>query len=86
MKRIMKWTIVFLVLLTLVQGAYAYTVSPVTVNPSGDLTPGTAVTVSFSIQFASSGETFPSGDTIDLFLNYDVPLRIGASGISFSLS
>ena len=73
MKRIMKWTIVFLVLLTLVQGVYAYTVSPVTVNPSGDLTPGTAVTVSFSIQFASSGETFPSGDTIDLYTDLDNP-------------
>lgn len=73
MKRIMKWTIVFLVLLTLVQGIFAYSVSQVTVNPSGDLTPGTMVTVSFTIQFASSGETFPSEDTIDLYTDLDNP-------------
>ena len=35
---------------------------------------------------ATFSTTCSSGDTIDLFLNYDVPLRIGASGISFSLS
>jgi hypothetical protein len=73
MKRIIKWTIVFLVLLTLFQGVYGYSVSQVTVNPSGDLTPGTPVTVSFTIQFASSGETFPSEDTLDIYTDLDNP-------------
>ena len=74
MKKIVKWTIVFLVLLTLVQCVYAYSISQVTVNPSGDLTPGTPVTVLFTIQFEASGDmTFPSGNTLDFYTDLDNP-------------
>jgi hypothetical protein len=70
----MKLTIVFLVLLTLIQCVYAYSISQVTVNPSGDLTPGTPVTVSFTIQFGGSGDmTFPTGNTLDFYTDLDNP-------------
>jgi hypothetical protein len=44
------------------------------VNPSGDVTPGTPVTVSLTIQFAGSGGyTFPSESTLDLLTDLDSP-------------
>jgi hypothetical protein len=74
MKRMLVWTVLFVILFTIVQGVSAYTVSQVSVNPSGDLPPGTPVTVSFTIQFAGSGgDTFPTESTLDLFTDLDNP-------------
>jgi hypothetical protein len=74
MKSALIWTIVFVVLLAIVPGISAYTVSGVTVNPSGDVTPGTPVTVSFIIQLTGSGgETFPTDDTLQLYSELDKP-------------
>lgn len=74
MIREMRWILLTFVLFACVHCASAYTVSSITVTPSGDLTPGTAVTVSFTVQFASSGdETFPSTDTLDLYTDLDNP-------------
>jgi len=73
MKRMWIWTIVLIVLFAVVPGVYAYTVSKVSVNPAGDLTPGTPVTLSLTIQLTGSGETFPSESTLDLFTDLDNP-------------
>jgi hypothetical protein len=74
MKRMLIWTVLFIILFTIVQGVSAYTVSQVSVNPSGDLAPGTPVTVSFTIQFASTGgDTFPTESTLDLYTDLDNP-------------
>jgi hypothetical protein len=74
MKKVLIWTIVFVVLLAIVPGISAYTVSGVSVNPSGDVTPGTPVTVSLTIQLAGSGGyTFDSESTLDLLTDLDNP-------------
>jgi len=74
MKRLLVWTVVFICLFAVISGVSAYTVSQISVNPAGDLTPGTPVTVSFTIQFAGSGgDTFPTGSTIDLYTDLDNP-------------
>jgi len=74
MKRVLVWTVVFICLFAVISGVSAYTVSQVSVNPAGDLTPGTPVTVSFTIQFASSGgETFPTDNTLDFSTDLDNP-------------
>ena len=73
MKRMWIWTIVLIVLFAVVPGVYAYTVSKVSINPAGDLTPGTPVTVSLTIQLTGSGETFPSESTLDLSTDLDNP-------------
>lgn len=51
----------------------AFSVSAITVSPSGSLTPGTQVTVTCMIQFTGSGETFPSENTLDLYTDLDNP-------------
>jgi hypothetical protein len=74
MKRMMKRILLLFILLACIQIASAYTVSQVSVNPAGSLTPGTPVTVSFTIQFASSGErTFPTDNTLDFYTDLDNP-------------
>jgi len=56
MKQYLKWLILTIVLLVCVQGASAFTVSSVSIDPSGSLTPGTAVSAAFKIDGAGSGE------------------------------
>ncbi len=74
MKRLLVWTVVFICLFAIISGVSAYTVSQISVNPAGDLTPGTPVTVSFTIQVAGSGgETFPSESTLDFYTDLDNP-------------
>ncbi len=74
MKCLMKWILLLFILIVTMPIISAYTVSSVSVSPAGDMTPGTAVTVSFTIQFAASGdETFPSSDTLDLYTDLDSP-------------
>lgn len=54
-----------------IPAASAFSVTGMTIDPSGALTPSTAVTVSFKVDFAgSSGSTFPSGS--DLVLSTDL--------------
>jgi hypothetical protein len=74
MKRKMKRILLLFILLVCIPIASAYTVSSITVNPSGDLTPGTPVTASFTIQLAGSGGyTFDSESTLDLLTELDNP-------------
>lgn len=75
MKGLLKSLTLFILLIACIQVAAAsYTMSTVTINPSGDLVPGDAVTVSFAINFASSGsETFPSTDSLQFQTDLEKP-------------
>jgi hypothetical protein len=68
MKGLMKWTVLLIFLIVCIQAVSATTsVSDVTIDPSGSLTPGTPVTVQFKIDAGS----FPSGGEIRLFSDLD---------------
>jgi hypothetical protein len=74
MKRLLIWTVVVICLFAVISGVSAFTVSQISVNPAGDLTPGTPVTVSFTVQFVSSGDdTFPTDNTLDFYTDLDSP-------------
>lgn len=76
MKSAMKWVILaVIILLFLVPFVSAgFTVSSVTIEPSGALEPGKTVTVSYRIQFtASGGETFPSGSDLQMSTDLEKP-------------
>jgi hypothetical protein len=74
MKGVMKWIVLATIILFLVPVVSAFTVSSVTIDPSGSLTPGTPVMVSYKIQFAaSSGETFPSGSELQMSTDLESP-------------
>jgi hypothetical protein len=74
MKGVMKWIIFATILLFCTPVVSGFTVSSVTVDPSGSLTPNTPVMVSYKIQFAaSSGETFPSGSELQMYTELDKP-------------
>jgi hypothetical protein len=74
MKSMMKWILVLFVIISTFPVVSAYTVTGMSVSPSGDFTPNTPVTVSFSIQFAASGdETFPSSNTLELATDLENP-------------
>ncbi|MCK9579651.1 MAG: hypothetical protein M0Q92_04280 [Methanoregula sp.] len=67
MKDLIKWIIISAIILFCIPVVSAFTVSSVTIDPAGSLTPGDAVLVSYQIQFpASSGETFPSGSELQM--------------------
>ena len=71
MKGLMKWTVLILFLIACIQAvsAEAISVTGVTVDPSGSLTPGTPVTVQFKIDTSN----FPSGGEVRLFTDLDNP-------------
>jgi hypothetical protein len=68
MKGLMKWTILILFLILCIPPVCAISVSPVSIDPSGSLTPGTPVSVSFKVEF--SGD-FPQAGEIRLFTDLD---------------
>ncbi|HUT37873.1 MAG TPA: hypothetical protein VMW77_01060 [Methanoregula sp.] len=68
MKGLMKWTILILFIIVCIPPVCAISVSPISIDPSGSLTPGTPVTVSFKIE--NSG-VFPSDGEIQLFTDLD---------------
>ena len=71
MKGLLKWTVLILLLICCIQIVSAdITVPSLTVDPSGSLTPGTPVTVSFKV--VTSG-VFPSSGDILLFTELDKP-------------
>ncbi|MGD0080061.1 MAG: hypothetical protein ABSB80_05380 [Methanoregula sp.] len=74
MKGLVKWIILAIILIVCIPIVSAFTVTGVTINPSGSLTPGTPVTVSLQVEFsASSGETFPSGDDLQFITDLTSP-------------
>lgn len=74
MKGVTKWIIVSAILLFCVSAASAFSASSVSIDPSGSLTPGTPVLVSYKIGFsASGGETFPSGSELQMSTDLESP-------------
>ena len=68
MKGLIKWTILVVFLIVCIQPVYALFVPSISIDPSGSLTPGTPVTVSFKIE--NSG-VFPSDGEIQIFTDLD---------------
>jgi hypothetical protein len=69
MKGLLKWTVLLLLLIVCMQTVSAISVSSVTIDPSGSLTPATPVTAQFKIETGS----FPSGGEVRLFTELDKP-------------
>jgi len=59
-------------LVFLAPGVVAFSVGAITVNPSGNLYPGNAVTVSYTV-YAASGTAFPSYDDLQFVTELDYP-------------
>jgi hypothetical protein len=75
MKGVTKWIVLAAILLVCIPAVSAsYSVSSITIDPSGSLTPGTPVIVAYKIQFAASGdETFPSGSELEMSTDLEKP-------------
>src|SRR5512136_2292418 len=71
MKGLMKWTVLILFLIVCIQTVSAFSVSSVSINPSGSLTPADPVTANFKIDFSG---VFPSDSEIQMFTDLDKPL------------
>jgi len=74
MKGITKWIILAAILLFCIPVTSAFSVSSVTIDPTGSLTPGTPVMVTYKIGFqASAGETFPSSSELQMITDLEKP-------------
>ncbi len=70
MKGLKTWIIVTAILLFCISAVSAFSVSSVSIDPSGSLVPGTPVTVSFKIE--NSG-VFPSGNDLQFYTDLESP-------------
>jgi len=75
MKGFNKWVIITVAFLLCVQAVSAFTVSSVVIDPSGSLTPGTPVTVSYKVDFQSSSgsTTFSSSNDLQMTTDLEKP-------------
>ena len=74
MKGLTKWIIIAISLVFCIQAVSAFSVSSISIDPSGSLVPGQQVLVSFKIDFpADSGSTFPSEGELDLTTDLNNP-------------
>jgi hypothetical protein len=74
MKGLIKWIIIAVCLIFCIQAVSAFGVSSISVAPSGSLTPGTPVIVTFRVDFTASGdETFPSTNELQMSTDLDKP-------------
>ena len=74
MKGLTKWIIIALSLIFCIHAVSAFGVSSITIDPSGSLTPGTPVIVTFRVDFTASGsETFPSTNELDMSTDLEKP-------------
>jgi hypothetical protein len=74
MKGLTKWIIIAVFLIFCIHAVSAFGVETITVDPSGSLTPGTPVIVTFKVDMSASGtETFPSTDELDMVTDLDTP-------------
>jgi hypothetical protein len=74
MKGLTKWILIAVSLIFCIHAVSAFAVSSITVDPSGSLTPGTPVIVTFKIDMSASGdETFPSADELQMSTDLDSP-------------
>ncbi len=72
MKGLTKWILIAVTLIFCIQAVSAFAVSSITVDPSGSLTPGTPVIVSFSVALSGAGaETFTSGNELQMSTDLD---------------
>lgn len=72
MKGLTKWILIAVSLIFCIQAVSAFAVSSITVDPSGSLTPGTPVIVSFSVDLSGAGdETFVSGNELQMSTDLD---------------
>lgn len=74
MKGLTNWIIVAVFLIGCIPAISAFGVSQISVDPSGSLTPGTPVIVTYRIDFtASAAETFPSTNELQMSTDLDKP-------------
>jgi len=74
MKGLTKCVIIAISLVVCIQAVSAFSVSSISIDPSGSLTPGQQVLVSFKVDFAGDGgSTFPAGGELDLSTDLDKP-------------
>jgi hypothetical protein len=76
MKKALRWILVTFALFLCVQcvsASASYAISSVSISPSGALTPGTTVTVSFTLELTGSDETFPNDGTLYMHTDLDDP-------------
>ena len=72
MKGLTKWIIIAVSLIFCIQAVSAFAVSSISVDPSGSLTPGTPVIVSFKVDLSAAGdETFTSGNELQMSTDLD---------------
>lgn len=72
MKGLTKWIVIVVSLILCAQSVTAFSVSSISVDPTGSLTPGTPVIVTFKVDMSASGdETFPSGNELQLSTDLD---------------
>ncbi|MDO9034068.1 MAG: hypothetical protein Q7U51_02555 [Methanoregula sp.] len=70
MKGFKTWIIVTAILLFCISAASAFSVSSVSIDPSGSLIPGTPVTVSYKVETAG---VFPSSNDLQFFTDLENP-------------
>lgn len=74
MKGLTKGIIIAVFLILCIHAVSAFAVETIIVDPSGSLTPGTPVTVTFKIDFSASGDvTFPQDDELDMSTELEKP-------------
>jgi hypothetical protein len=72
MKGFTKWIIIAIFLIICIQAVSAFGVETITVDPSGSMTPGTPVIVTFKVDFSPAGdETFPNANELDMSTDLD---------------
>jgi hypothetical protein len=72
MKGLTKWILIAVSLIFCIQAGTAFVVSSISVDPSGSLTPGTPVIVSFNVDLSGAGdETFTSGNELQMSTDLD---------------
>lgn len=72
MKGLTKWILIAVILILCMQAVTAFAVSSISVEPSGSLTPGTPVIVSFNVDLSGAGaETFTSGNELQMSTDLD---------------
>lgn len=74
MKGLIKWIIIAVFLIFCTTAVSAFAVTSVSIDPSGSLTPGQQVLVSFKVDFSgTSDETFASGNELQLITDLSNP-------------
>jgi len=84
--RYVSYVVLLCLLIVLVQGVSAFTVSSISVNPSGTLNPGDPVNISYTV-YAASGAAFPSYDDLQFVTELNDPIwtyTIAVNGVKNS--